>query len=311
MFEEFQDQLIWLTPAAYLLVFGTLKLFSAKKEHLFFSLTSILVALALMVDGPNPRSEILMLAIWPSLYLFIRFHLRPSNWRWMYLMHFLPSVLWIFLSEYNTGLFFDSIYFAQHISYLLMSLFITFKAKRNGSIPWFLYGLVLLLVFRLVLPVLGITDYLNLFHLSLSFYLIGITYFFIHQPAESSINHIEQEGELNYEEELKRKLERALRSEKAYLSPDLTLQELALKLEMKSSKLSSFFNTTLGKNFNDVVNEYRVKEVQRLMKDPNTDKKATLMELAYQSGFNSKATFNRIFKQIAGVTPKEFRNSSN
>ena len=211
-----------------------------------------------------------MLAIWPSVFLFIQFQLRSSGWSWSYLFHFLLPILWVFISEFKPGLFFDSIYFAQHICYLLMCLVIAFKAKKDAITLWLQYGLMVLLIFRLALPVLniGVLDYLSFFHLGLAFLLMGITYFFINQPSESHENIIEQEGELNREEELKRKLERVLRNEKAYLSPDLTLQELALKLEIKSSELSSFFNTTLGKNFNDVVNEYRVKEVQRLMTGP-------------------------------------------
>ncbi|HVV54143.1 MAG TPA: ABC transporter permease, partial [Mucilaginibacter sp.] len=65
-------------------------------------------------------------------------------------------------------------------------------------------------------------------------------------------------------------------------------------------------NTGLRKNFNDFVNEFRIQDVTRKMKDPAYDR-ITLLGIAYDCGFNSKTTFNRAFKQITGESPAEYK----
>jgi len=64
----------------------------------------------------------------------------------------------------------------------------------------------------------------------------------------------------------------------------------------------------LKKNFNDFINEYRVIDTARKMQDPAYDH-ITLLGIAFESGFNSKRTFNRVFKEMTGKSPVEFKNS--
>ena len=58
-------------------------------------------------------------------------------------------------------------------------------------------------------------------------------------------------------------------------------------------------NVALKKNFNDFINEYRIREVTRKMQDPAYDS-VTLLGIAFDSGFNSKTTFNRTFREMTG-----------
>ncbi len=100
------------------------------------------------------------------------------------------------------------------------------------------------------------------------------------------------------------------RNEKPYLNPDLTLAGLSDELKVSPEYLSGILNGRLGINFFDFVNRYRVEEFKAQCKDPK-NKNITLIGLAYNSGFNSKATFNRVFKKSVGCTPSEyFRNVS-
>jgi AraC-like DNA-binding protein len=101
------------------------------------------------------------------------------------------------------------------------------------------------------------------------------------------------------------KLLEIMEREKPYLNPDLTLPELAKKLNVSRNQLSNVINQIHKVNFFQFVNRYRVKEIQRLMKDP-ANRNMKLLSLAFDSGFNSKASFNRIFKQITGMTPSEY-----
>lgn len=91
-----------------------------------------------------------------------------------------------------------------------------------------------------------------------------------------------------------------------YQDPDLTLGLLAEKLQLTPHELSRIINTAFKKSFSDFINEYRVTEVLRKMQDPGYDN-MTLLGIAFEAGFNSKTTFNRIFKQMTGKSPTEYK----
>jgi len=102
-------------------------------------------------------------------------------------------------------------------------------------------------------------------------------------------------------------LKKAMQTGRYYQYPELSLTLLAEKLELTTHELSRIINTALKKSFNDFVNEYRVADVVKKMQNPAFDH-ITLLGIAYESGFNSKATFNRIFKQMTGKSPVELKN---
>jgi AraC-like DNA-binding protein len=101
-----------------------------------------------------------------------------------------------------------------------------------------------------------------------------------------------------------------MQKEKPYLNSDLSLSDLSSMLEISTHNLSEIINTQLSKTFYDFVNYYRVEEVKRLM---NEDKKNaySILAIAFDAGFNSKSSFNNIFKKTTGVTPSEYRKSTN
>ncbi|MBT8221350.1 MAG: helix-turn-helix domain-containing protein [Bacteroidia bacterium] len=101
---------------------------------------------------------------------------------------------------------------------------------------------------------------------------------------------------------------KVMEAQRPYLEPKLTIGELSQKVGIPSNDLSRLINENLNQNFFDFVNSYRVKEFQILAKKPGS-KQYTLLSLAYDSGFNSKSTFNAIFKKITGMTPSQWMNS--
>jgi AraC-like DNA-binding protein len=103
----------------------------------------------------------------------------------------------------------------------------------------------------------------------------------------------------------KNKIERVFEEEKLYLQPELTLSDLATRLRTNTSVLSAAINQNFDKNFNDFVNQYRVEEVKRQLKNPD-NAHLSLLGIALECGFNSKSTFNRAFKKFTGQSPKEF-----
>jgi AraC-like DNA-binding protein len=102
------------------------------------------------------------------------------------------------------------------------------------------------------------------------------------------------------------RLEQLMQTEKLYLNPNLSLGDLAEALSTKPYLLTQLLNRVLQKSFNDFVNQYRVEETIRLINDPNYAH-YNLMAIALESGFNSKATFNRIIKKFTGKSPKALK----
>ncbi|WP_310395807.1 helix-turn-helix transcriptional regulator [Hymenobacter sp.] len=100
------------------------------------------------------------------------------------------------------------------------------------------------------------------------------------------------------------KLRQLMAEEQPWLEPELTLAELAHRLRTNTSLLSHVINTGCGQNFNDFVNSYRVAEAERKLQDPRFAH-YSLVGIALEAGFNSKSTFNRVFKKLTGRTPGE------
>lgn len=105
--------------------------------------------------------------------------------------------------------------------------------------------------------------------------------------------------------ELHQQLLRLMQTEKPYLEPKLSLAQLAEILGVLPNHLSQIINQYEAKNFYDFVNSYRVEEFIDLAKK-DTDKSFNLLGLAFEAGFNSKSSFNQVFKKFKGQTPSEF-----
>ncbi|MCU0374217.1 MAG: helix-turn-helix domain-containing protein [Chitinophagaceae bacterium] len=90
-----------------------------------------------------------------------------------------------------------------------------------------------------------------------------------------------------------------------YEDPDLTLVQLAQQLATNPSQLSKAINQGFGKNFNDFINQYRVESLLEKLRR-GEHRQQTLLALAYDAGFNSKATFNRAFQRHTGHSPSEW-----
>jgi len=98
-----------------------------------------------------------------------------------------------------------------------------------------------------------------------------------------------------------------MNTQKPYLIPLLTIEKLSEKLSIQPWLLSYVINRAFNQNFFNFVNNYRVEEVKKKLKDPE-NKNKTILQILYEAGFNSKSTFNSVFKKFTGTTPKQFRN---
>jgi AraC-like DNA-binding protein len=110
----------------------------------------------------------------------------------------------------------------------------------------------------------------------------------------------EQDASLIHE-----RLKVLLAEQKPFTNPDLTLNDLAKSLQVHPNHLSQVINSKENKNFYDLVNEKRIEEFIRLIAQP-AQQQYTFMSVAYDCGFNSKASFNRNFKKYTGLTPTDY-----
>jgi AraC-like DNA-binding protein len=104
--------------------------------------------------------------------------------------------------------------------------------------------------------------------------------------------------------ELRARLDYLMSEEALYLDRDLSLTQLATALSASPHQVSELLNAELGCTFYDYVNRHRVEAVQRRLR---SEAQATVLDLALESGFNNKATFNKAFRRVAGCTPSEWR----
>ena len=109
-------------------------------------------------------------------------------------------------------------------------------------------------------------------------------------------------------EDLHSKLKSLMETEKTYTESELSLSELANRLNTLPNYLSQVINDKEGKNFYDYINMLRIDEFKRLVSRPE-NKKYTLLSLSYDCGFNSKSSFNKNFKKVTGQSPSEYLNN--
>ncbi len=107
------------------------------------------------------------------------------------------------------------------------------------------------------------------------------------------------------ESKLREELEKLLINEGYYKNPELTLLDLAQATGSNTALISKVINKGFNQNFNDLVNTLRI-DAFKAKVAAGESSKSTLLGLALDCGFNSKATFNRAFKKQTGQTPKEY-----
>ena len=102
------------------------------------------------------------------------------------------------------------------------------------------------------------------------------------------------------------KLLAVMEAQKPYLDPLLSLPDLARKVGLPAHQLSQVINSSFERNFFDFVNSYRIRESQRLFAAMESQGR-TVLDVLYETGFNSKSVFNTAFKRHTGLTPTEYR----
>lgn len=210
------------------------------------------------------------------------------------------------------------------IKKLNYNLFDFFSEEGAGSIAWLSYIALITIsatVFVLVFKLLDSIIFYQIAYLMavFSIYLLSvksITYpFFFFEHSGSVSNGEKDTSEKKYANspiprpELEIYAEKAvqcLKGERLYLNPNLNLSQLAEHSGIPHHLLTQSINQILEKNFYQLVNELRVEEFKGKVSKPESDQ-FTLLTLALESGFKTKSSFNRIFKELTNTTPSAFR----
>jgi len=205
-----------------------------------------------------------------------------------------------------------------------------FSDTQRTNITWLRSTVLFFIIFMLLgvlNGIIGLTQLTKYYYLFLTA-LIAVFFLFINRvmlkalrvPGVFSVMSEkeakeEQPGAPKYissglHETEKKKIEEQLiqymRKEKSYLQSELSLNQLAAELSVKPKILSQIINEKLGQNFFDFINTYRIEEAKRLLVE-HEDPKITVLEILYEVGFNSKSSFNTVFKKNTGLTPSDFK----
>ncbi|HZY40215.1 MAG TPA: helix-turn-helix domain-containing protein [Mucilaginibacter sp.] len=113
---------------------------------------------------------------------------------------------------------------------------------------------------------------------------------------------------LNFDEEVIGKLLQLFEDDKVFVDPQLKIAGLAKKVGVTSHHLSRVINDKLNKNFNELMNQYRINEFKARVNDQKYAS-YSILGIAYDVGYNSKSSFNEAFKKQNGLTPSEYLRS--
>lgn len=272
----------------------------------------------------------------PILFLYLKSLDKTFNLNGKYLLKhlILPSSICIIYNFTNFKTYSLFIYpFLIGYFYLSFDLYKQILKNLKGYLKtrfkWF-YGITALFII-LDTPMLLIEDLAtlnisffakiypttnNLFYQYLHFPLLFIHFFIISLYAITEISRfknyfisksLKQVGVSNDEiPELKEKLTSLFEENNIYRNPNLSLSDLSKALNIDKSIVSKFIKETYSKGFNDFINDYRVKDFKQLINEQKYSN-YDLVGLAKESGFKSKATFYRVFKELEGITPNMYK----
>jgi len=282
------------------IVFALLLGFAKKRDqkaNLFLSLA--LVATVLKTGGLTP---LLLPALGPLLYFYIRQLTSPDRrFRWKDMLHFCSLFVGFWMPAW-LALILVIIYL--YLSHRLIQNFYRRLRPILMDRPRFAFR-------RLdrALLLLGLSCGLSLFNY---IFLFAIVFVLIGMAAEAILKsdtdvQLSMPTDRSDAREKGRGLNEVVAANRLYEDAELTLTSLAVKLSIHPHDLSRIINVGLEKNFSDFINEFRVREVARKMSEAAYDR-LTLLGIAYESGFNSERTFQRVFKELTGKTPSEYKN---
>lgn len=223
---------------------------------------------------------------------------------------FPKSIVWFFFTELLPIVWMTVV--LLYSNHLLQK-----HSAQDNKRPFQLYRQYSFLIMFSLLTILWIADgifYLRVYStiqsmLCVFLFVMGYVVYFKPDFFETPLASKRKSGEELFadydDEDSMQRLRGILVHDKLYLTPRLTLEQTANQLNLPSRYVSYLINEKGKGNFTTFINAYRIEEVLRRLNDPKEGHK-TIVGIALDSGFNSKSSFNQVFKTIKGQTPTEY-----
>ena len=280
-----------LVPASFLLFFevNTNPKFKFSKKHLMVFLPALLDIFTQIIFRQLPENRILISVI-KSQY-------------WFYFAEFLPLFATSLILSFNVRKLWQ---FRQKFKEFKNSVLDSYFKKM-----FFISSFMCLLLLFWTASTYYLVQYKTIEIVLVCFiFLLGyIAYFkpdFFEIPKEILLKNQSLNSFPNFDDKTELgKLDLIFTEKSLYLRPKLTVSELANEMNLPAKYVTFLITNYHSKNFNDFVNGFRVKEVINRMADPK-EKHKSLLGIALDAGFNSKSSFNQVFKQHTGKTPSEY-----
>ncbi|APX99715.1 helix-turn-helix domain-containing protein [Lacinutrix venerupis] len=274
------------------------------------------------------------------LYLYVHNELNnQQGFNLKKLYHLIPTLILtivfiligaviLFKNDYSLIIPYKKIYnvvlFSSYLTYHPYILFLITIKHKNKHLKWLVIPLILWITANLIgflNKAFNVPIHINYFLLlNISGFLVFIVQFFklkYNSKVNETVNSITnkpktakyEKSSLKIEDtnEILNKLSNHMKAKKPFLDNAFSLSLLSKQVNISKHHITEVLNTTLQKNFFLFVNEYKIEEAKKIMQKNNKEK---LQTVAHLSGFNSKTTFIKYFKQIEGITPSEYRKKN-
>ena len=267
------------------------------------------------------------------LFLFFRYSKnKKEEFSKLDYLFFLPNIIYFIIEIIELKLqtvskildTFELFTELSFVSYLVIIFYSIIIGKKKHWITYFIIPIVILFVVSFIndiFKIIGLSSlrFFNNQNFNTYFSLIvALLFYFIAFKLLSKDNLILPKIEknkyknstlnLNLIEEYKLNLIQSMEHDKLYLNGKLSIIDVSEKLNIPRHYISEVLNEYMNTNFQDFINKYRVEEfINRLKNDQNNQ--FSLLAIANDVGFNSKSSFNAIFKKFKGLTPTEFKKN--
>lgn len=312
------------------------------KKTTFWLLLGCLISVLLYILGDDNNNLFVENIDWflfdntlfiTFLFLFFRYYKNGTEkFKKFDFLFFLPNILYFTLEGFEILLAKENLYIEilevllelTFVFYLCLILYSVFTNKRRIWTTYFVIPIVILLIFSCVndiLKIIGLKELPFLSNQNFNTYLLLIVaflFYFISFKLLTNNKYILPKNEISkYKnsnlntkliEQYKSDLINLMEIDKLYLNGKLSIQDVSEKLNIPKQYISEVLNEHMNTNFQDFINGYRVEEfIKRIENDQNNQ--FTLLGIATEVGFNSKSTFNAIFKKFKGLTPTQFKKN--
>lgn len=266
------------------------------------------------------------------LFLFFKYNKnQKETFQKFDYFFFLPNIIYFIIEAIEIQMakehvIIEAIEIGTELIFLVYLALIVYQLIQSKKTYWALYFafpiaiLFSFLIINNILKALDFDEFLIFNDQNFNFYLLLIVAFLFYFLAFNLINKSKailplvetnkyKNSNLNQRliKEYKADLLKSMENDNLYLDSKLSIQDVSDKLNIPRQYISEVLNVHMHINFQDFVNQYRVEEfVERIKKDENDH--FTLLGIAKDVGFNSKSSFNAVFKKLKGLTPTQFKN---